>query len=433
MTALAAVVGVAAAVTLRRWDAAAGLSVAELKRAKASAEWQHEERVAELEADLEEGRELRIKLEQRLRSKRAELAALRNEHASLLRRYATAETERASALEGRRLLEIEAKDPVPALPPVREAPALGPAPAPEPARPFSPRGGELFRRARAALDALETRPAAVGAEPWPAGAGSADSGSAFGASGIGGSESDGSAFGEARSARAELTEDGDLDGAAESGEAPEIEEPARVEDVEDVHGPDAHRDPGLDGGRAADGTVPATDVEEALPDRAVPGDGNGNGSGAEGEPGGATGGSSTAQPVRPAGGHYTVPTAVAVVPAAGTPRRPGAEGGFDFFGTQRAEQHGSEPQEAGQYAAREPAVQQQEAQQQEAPQHETQQQAAPQQAAQQTPWQPAAPQPRSEGRTASVPAQPLIRTSPRTDVGRVIDVDAQDDDLHAAS
>ncbi|GAA3298749.1 hypothetical protein GCM10020295_35130 [Streptomyces cinereospinus] len=32
-------------------------------------------------------------------------------------------------------------------------------------------------------------------------------------------------------------------------------------------------------------------------------------------------------------GHYTVPTAVAVVPAPAPVRRPTAEGGFDFFGT----------------------------------------------------------------------------------------------------
>ncbi|MYR91473.1 hypothetical protein GTY41_42855, partial [Streptomyces sp. SID685] len=79
--------------------------------ARAGDEWRFEERVAELETDLEESRELRGKLEQRLRAKRAELAGLRNEHAALLRRYATAETERASALEGRRLLEIESGAP----------------------------------------------------------------------------------------------------------------------------------------------------------------------------------------------------------------------------------------------------------------------------------------------------------------------------------
>ncbi|MFD0394298.1 hypothetical protein ACFQ3Z_26070 [Streptomyces nogalater] len=80
---------------------AGGPQVAELTRARAGDEWRFEERVAELETDLEESRELRAKLEQRLRAKRAELAGLRNEHAALLRRYATAETERASALEGR--------------------------------------------------------------------------------------------------------------------------------------------------------------------------------------------------------------------------------------------------------------------------------------------------------------------------------------------
>ncbi|MER6573534.1 hypothetical protein ABT288_47220, partial [Streptomyces sp. NPDC001093] len=42
-----------------------------------------------------------------------------------------------------------------------------------------------------------------------------------------------------------------------------------------------------------------------------------------------------AQPVgRPPAGHFTVPTAVAVVPAAPA-RRPVVEGGFDFFGTQK--------------------------------------------------------------------------------------------------
>ncbi|MFG2344050.1 hypothetical protein [Streptomyces phaeochromogenes] len=112
----AAATAVAGAVVMRRWDAAAGKRVADLTRARASDEWRHEERAAELETDLDESRELRTKLEQRLRSKRAELQGLRNEHAALLRRYATAETERATALEGRRLLEIEATAPARALP-----------------------------------------------------------------------------------------------------------------------------------------------------------------------------------------------------------------------------------------------------------------------------------------------------------------------------
>ena len=121
IAALAAATAVVGAAVMRRWDTQAGKQVADLTRARASDEWRHEERVAELETDLEESRELRAKLEQRLRAKRAELAGLRNEHAALLRRYATAETERASALEGRRLLEIEAGVP--------EARALPPVPA----------------------------------------------------------------------------------------------------------------------------------------------------------------------------------------------------------------------------------------------------------------------------------------------------------------
>ncbi|WP_328480487.1 hypothetical protein OHS71_18525 [Streptomyces sp. NBC_00377] len=120
LAAAAAATAIIGAVVMRRWDSQAGKQVADLARSRASDEWRYEERVAELESDLDESRELRVKLEQRLRSKRAELAGLRNEHAALLRRYATAETERASALEGRRLLEIEAA-PAPELPAARTA------------------------------------------------------------------------------------------------------------------------------------------------------------------------------------------------------------------------------------------------------------------------------------------------------------------------
>jgi hypothetical protein len=410
---LAAVVGVAASVTLRRWDAAAGLSVAELKRARASAEWQHEERVAELEGDLEEGRELRMKLEQRLRSKRAELAALRNEHASLLRRYATAETERASALEGRRLLEIGAKDPVPALPPVRETPALGPAPEPEPATPFSPAGGELFRQANEALVALETRSAAD-ADP-DAGAGFAETGQGEGvdAGHVDPEHVDGAGAG--------------LDGAAGLDGVSVQEEPHRPAGADDLAEVDLDAADELDGAApaaadvrldtadedladvAAAGDFPEDVVEEPL-DPSVPGvpaaDEPGT-RGAESETDGSTAsGPVTATPVRPASGHFTVPTAVAVVPESPAQRRPGAEGGFDFFGTQRTDrstEHG--PQQA-------PAP------------------APPSAVAQ----QPAAPRAGAEQQTARGPAQPLIRTAPRADVGRVIDVDADDDGgLHAAS
>ncbi|MFJ7592558.1 hypothetical protein ACIQZO_35345 [Streptomyces sp. NPDC097617] len=108
LVAVTAAAGVAGAVVMRAWDRSAGRHVAELARERVKDEWRTDERIAELESDLEEARMLRAGLDAKLRAKRVELAGLRGEHAALLRRYATAETERASALEGRRLLAIEA-------------------------------------------------------------------------------------------------------------------------------------------------------------------------------------------------------------------------------------------------------------------------------------------------------------------------------------
>ncbi|RDG39550.1 hypothetical protein DVH02_03330 [Streptomyces corynorhini] len=108
LVAAAAAAAVTGAVFMRGWDRSAGRQVAELARGRESDQWKTEERVAELEADVEESRELRGKLDAKLRAKRVELAKLRGEHAALLRRYATAETERATALEGRRQLALEA-------------------------------------------------------------------------------------------------------------------------------------------------------------------------------------------------------------------------------------------------------------------------------------------------------------------------------------
>ncbi|TGB13496.1 hypothetical protein [Streptomyces sp. MZ04] len=160
LTAAAAAAAVVGSVVMRRWDLAAGKRVADLDRSRKSDEWRYEERIAECESDLDESRELRGRLETKLRAKRSELAALRNEHAALLRRYATAETERASALEGRRLLAIEASTPARALPPA-PAPAAVPAPVPAtvPATVPAARGEakptvSLYVRANAALDRL---------------------------------------------------------------------------------------------------------------------------------------------------------------------------------------------------------------------------------------------------------------------------------------
>ncbi|WP_079151937.1 hypothetical protein [Streptomyces sp. RTd22] len=111
LAATAATAAVVGSVLTRRWDRAAGRRVAEAASETARQEMKYDERIAELEADAEKAAELRTALNTRLRAKRAELARLRNEHAELLRRYATAETERASALEGRRRLALEAAVP----------------------------------------------------------------------------------------------------------------------------------------------------------------------------------------------------------------------------------------------------------------------------------------------------------------------------------
>ncbi|MEU5213423.1 hypothetical protein [Streptomyces sp. NPDC020742] len=136
----AAAAALSGAVLLRNWDRKAGRKVAELTRARVRDEWRTEERIAELETDVEESRERRAALEAKLRAKRAELARLRSEHAELLRRYATAETERASALEGRRLLAIEAAPPkeLPAGADVPPALRAGRAPVPARREPETP-------------------------------------------------------------------------------------------------------------------------------------------------------------------------------------------------------------------------------------------------------------------------------------------------------
>ncbi|MET9493587.1 hypothetical protein [Streptomyces sp. NPDC006552] len=154
VTAAAAAAAVVGSVVMRRWDRLAGKQVADLTRGAASERWRHEEAVAELEGDLEESRELRARLEAKLRAKRSELAGLRNEHAALLRRYANAETERASALEGRRRLAIEAAVPTRALPPAR---GQAQEQAPAPSGPRSGATAALYLRANAALDRLARR------------------------------------------------------------------------------------------------------------------------------------------------------------------------------------------------------------------------------------------------------------------------------------
>ncbi|MFF9091035.1 hypothetical protein ACF1BE_32670 [Streptomyces sp. NPDC014991] len=311
LAAVAAATAVAGAVLMRRWDTQAGKQVAELTRARAGDEWRYEERVAELETDLEESRELRVKLEQRLRAKRAELAGLRNEHAALLRRYATAETERASALEGRRLLEIEAVVPEPA----SSSPALPPGPS---ARPQADPGAADVSGGAAA--------AAGGATPYPV----------FSSEG-------------ARLYRRALTALARFDHGAPAGPEPEAEPEPEPE-------PAAATAPEADvtGEAGSAGDAPPAPVGEVTPLAGVapagePAEAVAEGAEAvtEGEDTAAavtdaadtdTDAAPAAEAARPAAqppaGHFTVPTAVAVAPAAPA-RRPAVEGGFDFFGTQK--------------------------------------------------------------------------------------------------
>ncbi|CAM5490602.1 hypothetical protein [Streptomyces canus] len=317
IAAFAAAVAVVGAAVMRRWDAQAGKQVADLTRARAGDEWRHEERVAELETDLEESRELRVKLEQRLRAKRTELAGLRNEHAALLRRYATAETERASALEGRRLLEIEAA-PARALPAAQDdAEAVEVAAEDEseaaaevetevaeaseetPERPaiFSPEGSRLFLRASAALKRLDA---------------------------------DGDGATRTKAEQETEPEDEPEPKAGTKARTKAEAEPKGAAKSEPK--PDPKVRSGSKGRpvNAASGAADAvgTEAEAAQEDEA-----QGKPEAVVGhEHAAATTTGRAAQPQQRPAGHFIAPTAVAVVPA--TPaRRPRIEGGFDFFGT----------------------------------------------------------------------------------------------------
>ncbi|MEU6774276.1 hypothetical protein [Streptomyces sp. NPDC046759] len=379
-----AATAVLGAFVMRRWDIHAGKQVADLTRARAGDEWRFEERVAELETDLEESRELRTKLEQRLRAKRAELAGLRNEHAALLRRYATAETERASALEGRRLLEIEAAEPSssPALPPARRA---EPEPAPTQSAAAAARADEAAREAAtdsgdepAAYAVFSSEGARLYGRALMALARFADE--ACGDAASGGVGTGDAETGDAETA--ELATSGPMASAVASSAAPEPEddEPGddELEDDEPESGepgsgetkgdasavPAGRTDaPRADARRAdAAGSASPVGAERARAQSVVEGaredvtDGVGGFRSETGAPAAqedeaqgqpvaageharaAAAPVAPAEPAKPVGqppaGHFTVPTAVAVVPAAPA-RRPVVEGGFDFFGTQK--------------------------------------------------------------------------------------------------
>ncbi|AZQ36490.1 hypothetical protein EJ357_26110 [Streptomyces cyaneochromogenes] len=390
----AAATAVIGAVVMRRWDTQAGKKVADLTRARASDEWRYEERVAELETDLEESRELRMKLEQRLRGKRAELAGLRNEHAALLRRYATAETERASVLEERRVLEIEATAPARALPPAPvdassaqetgavAAPAEAEAEGAEtesaesvesneetPVTPavFSPEGSRLFLRAKAALarfdgeeaaedgESVQVSESALDTEPVQVSESARDTEPVQVAESAKGSESAKDQSPKDEPPNNEPPKgDGRSNGeSAKDGSGATGAQTAAARTTEAQHVGGSEKEPALEDEaqgkpEAVDGhqRAAANTTADALTrtDARI-------GTGAVAETDAVakaatvatTDAPAVARPaLPPAGsipsqqpaGHFIAPTAVAVVPA--TPvRRPMIEGGFDFFGTKR--------------------------------------------------------------------------------------------------
>ncbi|MEU6057160.1 hypothetical protein [Streptomyces sp. NPDC047097] len=295
LAAAAAAAAVTGAVLMRGWDRAAGRRVAELTRARAGDQWRTEERIAELETDLEESRELRAKLDAKLRTKRVELARLRNEHAELLRRYATAETERASALEGRRQLALEAAAP--------DAPAGPPA---LPAARSTPTAN-AYRQAARALAELTRNATAQDAAREAKGA------DAVAREGVADHEGAGSGVGAAGRKAASA-------GAVGAVGRSEVAVPG-------THAPDA-------GGPWADG--PGTDGHG--PEKGGPGKGGvgtgGSGSGAAGAVGRGKGGVGADGPGKggPGGGMRAVAPAAAIVPAGRRGPVPRLQGGFDFFG-----------------------------------------------------------------------------------------------------
>ncbi|MEU0946515.1 hypothetical protein ABZ379_27715 [Streptomyces canus] len=303
IAAFAAAVAVVGAAVMRRWDAQAGKQVADLTRARASDEWRHEERVAELETDLEESRELRVKLEQRLRAKRAELAGLRNEHAALLRRYATAETERASALEGRRLLEIEAA-PARALPSAEQADAQAVAVAAEDGPETEAEAGAEAAGTAEGAETSEGTQTSEDTEEKP------ERPAIFSPEGS-------RLFLRANAALKRLDEDGDGPVKTRAKADPQAEPKTE---------PDSGKQPANTGPAAAD--TAGTEAEAAQEDEA-----RGKPEAVDGhERAAAITTARAAQPQQRPAGHFIAPTAVAVVPTAPV-RRPRIEGGFDFFGT----------------------------------------------------------------------------------------------------
>ncbi|MFI5655570.1 hypothetical protein ACIA71_30625 [Streptomyces anulatus] len=288
LVAAVAAAAVTGAYLMRSWDRAAGLRVAELTRARVSDEWRAEERIAELEQDLEESRELRTRLETKLRRKRVELAGLRGEHAGLLRRYANAETERASALEGRRQLAIEAAAPKELLP-------ARSTPTPESYRRADEALMNLTRNAalqetRRTVEAVRRRQLAVGDRHRDAEA-----------DGPQGKHAAATGAGEHRDPQ---------------HRRPSTTPPAPAPNAQNAQNAPNASTPDQGGRNAPNANTPAlakAPVTPALPSGKAPAS------------------------IAPLPVPRAIPAASAVVPYAAARRHPAPQGNFDFFGTQHAQ------------------------------------------------------------------------------------------------
>ncbi|PVC93302.1 hypothetical protein DBP19_13665 [Streptomyces sp. CS090A] len=306
LVAAVAAAALTGAYLMRSWDRAAGLQVAELTRARTRDEWRAEERIAELEQDLEESRELRTRLETKLRRKRVELAGLRGEHAGLLRRYANAETERASALEGRRQLAIEAAATPAELPAGRSTPTPG-----------------AYRRADEALLNLTRNAALQEARRAEATARAIAGDQGVDGEGPQGKDAAAPGAGEHHQHRRPST----------TPPAPAAQSPADAESTADAESPDApaSSSPAPDApaaGPEATGVPAMKAPAPAAPAPLTPAS-----QAAKPQALGARPPASTAPVHVP----RTVPAASAVVPYAAARRHLVPQGSFDFFGTQNAQ------------------------------------------------------------------------------------------------
>ncbi|WP_237326538.1 hypothetical protein [Streptomyces sp. CBMAI 2042] len=315
LVAAVAAAALTGAYLMRSWDRAAGLQVAELTRARTRDEWRAEERIAELEQDLEESRELRTRLETKLRRKRVELAGLRGEHAGLLRRYANAETERASALEGRRQLAIEAAA-TPA-----ELPAGRSTPTPE-----------AYRRADEALLNLTRNAALQEARRAEATARAIAGDQGVDGEGPQGKDAAAPGAGEHHQHRRPST----------TPPAPAAQSPADVESTADAESPGApaSSSPAPDApavGPEATGVQAMKAPAPAAPAPITPASGTAKPQalGARTQPPAL--GARPPASAAPVHVPRTVPAASAVVPYAAARRHLVPQGSFDFFGTQNAQ------------------------------------------------------------------------------------------------